>query len=227
MATLSTTNPTLMDLAKRQDPDGKIARIVGILEQTNPILDHMTFQEGNLETGHRFTYQTKIPQPTWRMINQGVLPTKGGTAQSTSTCGNLEAYAQVDKDLADLNGNTYAFRLSEDRMHIEGMNQEMASTLFFGNEAINPERYTGLSPLYNNLSDANAENIIDGGGTGADNASIWLVVWGPNTVFGIVPKGSTAGLTMKNMGQTTAENVDGNGGMMNNKAMVKCWVKDA
>jgi hypothetical protein len=126
----------------------------------------------------------------------------------------LEAYGEVDKALADLNGNTAAFRLSEDRPHIEGMNQEVAQTLFYGNEGTEPEAFTGLSPRFNDKSAANADNIIDGGGVGTDNASIWLAVWGPNTGYGIVPKGSVAGLQQQDLGEVTIENVDGAGGRM-------------
>jgi hypothetical protein len=185
MTTLSVTNPTLLDLAKASDPDGKIATIVEILNAQNEILDDMTWMEGNLPTGHRTTIRAGIPAPTWRKLYGGVQPNKGRTVQVTDSCGMLEAYAEIDKALADLNGNTAAFRLSEDRAHIEGMNQEMADTLFTGNETTEPEAFTGFNARFNSLSASNAENIINGGGAGTDNTSVWLVVWGPNTVHGL------------------------------------------
>lgn len=205
MATLSVRNPTLLDLAKASDPDGKIATIVEVLNETNEILEDMTWLEGNLPTGHRSTIRSGLPAPTWRKLYGGVQPNKATNVQITDNTGMLEAYAEIDKALADLNGNTAAFRFSEDRAHIEGMNQEMADTLFFGNEDTEPEAFTGLSPRYNSLSAENADNIIDAGGTGTDNGSIWLIIWGPDTVFGIVPKGSTAGLQMNDKGQVTLE----------------------
>ena len=214
MAALAANNPTLLDVAKRLDPDGKIAAIVEILNAVNPVLNDLTFIEGNLPTGHRTTIRTGLPTPTWRKLYGGVQPTKSTTVQVTDSCGMLEAYAEVDKALADLNGNTAAFRLSEDAAHIEAMSQEMASTLFYGNEGTEPEAFTGLAPRYNSKSAQNADNIIDAGGTGSDNTSIWLCVWGPQTGFGIYPKGSTAGLQMTDKGQVTVENVDGNGGRM-------------
>jgi len=220
MAASATTHPTLLDLVKRSDPDGKIAAIAEILHETNPVLDDMVWVEGNLPTGHRTTVRTGLPTPTWRKMYGGVQPTKSTTAQITDNTGMLEAYAEIDKALADLNGNTAAFRLSEDTAHIEGMNQEMADTLFYGNEGTEPEAFTGLSPRFNDLSADNAENIIVGtdyGGSavsGGDSASIWLACWGPNTVHGIVPKGSVGGLQMTNKGQITIENVDGSGGRM-------------
>lgn len=215
MATLSTTHPTLLDLAKRLDPDNKIANIVEMLAETNEIIDDMVFIEGNLPTGHRTTVRSGLPAPTWRKLYGGVQPTKSRTVQVTDSCGMLEAYAEVDKALADLNGNTAAWRLSEDKAHIEGMNQEMASSIFYASEATAPEEITGLAPRFNTTSADNGTNIIlDGTVDNADNTSIWFVVWGPNTCHGIYPKGSVAGLNSTDKGQVTIENVDGAGGRM-------------
>lgn len=215
MAALSSTNPTLLDIAKRSDPDGKVTTdIVEILNETNEILLDMTVLEGNLPTGHRTTIRTGLPSVTWRKFNQGVQPSKSTTAQITHNCGMLEAYAEVDAALVQLNGNTAAFRMSEEASFIEAMGQEMADTLFYGNEGTEPEAFTGLSPYYNSLSAANQENIIRGGGSGADNASIWLVGWSARTVHGIVPKGSKAGLQMEDKGKVTIENADGSSGRM-------------
>ena len=215
MATLSTIHPTLMDVAKRLDPDGKIDTIVEILAETNEILEDMVWQEGNLPTGHRTTIRSGLPAPTWRKLYGGVQPTKSRTVQVTDTCGMLEAYAEVDKALADLNGNTGAFRLSEDRAHIEGMNQEFASSLFYASEATAPEEITGFAPRYNSLSAENAQNIIQNPSIeGSDNATVWLICWGENTVHGIYPKGSMGGLQMTDKGQVTIENVDSSGGRM-------------
>lgn len=217
MPILPTTNPTLADLAKRLDPDGKISMIVEILNQTNEILLDMPWVEGNLPTGHRHTIRTGLPEPTWRKLYGGVQPTKSSTVQITDNCGMLEAYAEVDKALADLNGNTAQFRLSEDRPHIEAMSQEVASTIFYGNEGTLPEAFTGLAPRFNerNITIApSGDNIIHGGGSGSNNTSVWLVVWGEHAVHGIYPKAQQAGLHMKDLGEVTIENADGAGGRM-------------
>lgn len=215
MATLTANNPTLLDLAKATDPDGSIARVVEILNQRNEVLEDMPWMEGNLPTGHRTTIRSGLSAPTWRKLYGGVQPTKSRRVQVTDNCGMLEDYAEVDKALADLNGNTEAFRISEDRAHIEGMSQEMAQTLFYGNEGSEPEAFTGLAPRFNSLSAENADNIIDAfSGSGGDLTSIWLIVWGENSVHGIVPKGSKTGVQMTDKGQVTVENADGNNGRM-------------
>lgn len=214
MVTLVSKNPTLLDLSRRQDPDGSIAAIAEILNQNNEILDEMTWQVGNLTDGHKSVIRTGLPQPTWRKMYGGVQDTKSTTAPVVDTTGMLEAFATVDVALADLADNTAEFRLSESVPHIEGMNQEIADTLFFGNEKTEPEAFTGFAPRFNDLSTPNADNIFDAGGTGNDNASIWLIVWSPQTVFGIVPKGSQAGLHVEDLGQVVLQDVDGLGGRM-------------
>lgn len=211
MATLSTTALTLADWAKRLDPDGKVPVIAELLNQSNEILDDMLFVEGNLPTGHRVTVRTGLPAVYWRALNAGVPSSKSTTAQVDEGIGMLEAYALVDKDLAELNGNTSAFRLSEDRAFLESMNQAMAQTLFYGNVGSNPAAFTGLATRYGAISGAgNAQNIIDAGGTSSNNTSIWLVVWGDNTVFGTFPKGSRAGLMHEDV-TTDAPVLDANG----------------
>ncbi len=212
MAVIGETVATLGDIAKRLDANGKIDKIVEMLGQTNEILDDMMFKEGNLPTGHKTTIRTGLPSAAWRLLNYGVPQSKSKTQQITDTCGMLEAYAEVDKDLADLNGNTGEFRLSEDRAFLEAMNQEMARTLFYGDTSKNPERFLGLAPRFSGLDKTKAPtavNVIDAGGTGSNLTSIWLVCWGDQTVFGIYPKGSKAGFQHNNKGQVTLEDKDG------------------
>jgi hypothetical protein len=215
MTTLSAANPTLLDLAKRMDPDGKAAVIAEMLSQDNEILDDMPFMEGNLPTGHRTTVRTGLPAAAWRKLNQGVPQGKSTTAQIDEATGMLEAFGQIDKDLAELNGNTAAFRLSENAAFIESINQTMASTLFYGNSVATPESFLGLAPRFDDVPTTaggaeNKDNVIDAGGTGTDNTSIYLVGWGPNTITGIYPKGSTVGLLHEDLGLDTVVDANGN-----------------
>lgn len=210
MATLSSTNPTLADVASRLTADGKIdPNIIEMLNESNEILVDMTMIEANGFAEHKTTIRSGLPTATWRKLNYGVQPTKSRTVQVKDAMGMLENYAEIDKALADLNGNSAAWRLSEDRPFLEGMNQDMATTLFYGDSSLDPEKFTGLAPRYNSLSAENAMNIIDGGGTGSDNASIWLIVWGPNTAHGIYPKGSSAGLMGRDLGEHTLTDAAG------------------
>lgn len=200
---------TLAELGKLLDPNGKIARVIELLTQTNDMLMDIQWMEGNLPTGHRTTIRTGLPTVYWRLINQGVQSSTPTEAQVDETCGNLEAWSRVDKKLAMLSSDINAFRLTRAKAFIEAMNQKFAYTFFYGNSSITPEEYHGLSIRYSSLSATNGQNIVSGSGSGSDNTSIWLVGHGENKVMGIYPKGSTAGLQHFDIGEETAEAFDG------------------
>lgn len=213
MATIGNVALTYADWAKRMDDGYRVATIIELLSQTNEILDDILVMEGNLPTGHKTTVRTGLPQATWRLLNAGVPNAKSTTAQIVDTCGNLETYAVIDKDIADLNGNTAEFRLSEVRAFLQGMSQQVASTFFYGNQHINPERFTGLSPRYSTVNAANSQtaaNVLDAGGTAATNTSMWVVTWGNDTIHGIFPKGKITGLQHRDMGEWPVQDASGN-----------------
>jgi hypothetical protein len=213
MATIGSLALTYADWAKRMDDGYRVATIIELLSQTNEILDDIIVMEGNLPTGHKTTVRTGLPQATWRLLNSGVPNAKSTTAQIVDTCGNLEVYAVVDKDIADLNGNTASFRLSEVRAFLQGMSQQVASTLIYGNQHLNPERFTGLAPRYSTVTAATAQtaaNVLDAGGTASTNTSMWMVTWGADTIHGIFPKGKMTGLQHKDMGEWPVQDAAGN-----------------
>ena len=213
MATIGSQALTYADWARRMDDGYKVARIIELLSQTNEVLEDMMVVEGNLPTGHKTTVRTGLPQATWRLLNQGVPNAKSTTAQIQDTCGNLETYSVIDKDIADLNGNTQEFRLSEVRAFLEGMSQQVASTLIYGNQFINPERFTGWAPRYSTSSAANsqtANNVLSGGGTASTNTSIWIHVWGDDTAHATFPKGKITGLQHRDMGEWPVSDSSGN-----------------
>ena len=209
MATLPSSNLTLADWAKRSDPDGRVPIVAELLSQSNEILDDCVFKEGNLPTGERVIIRTGLPSVYFRALNQGIPGSKSTTAQVDEACAILEARSEVDKALAMLNGNTAQFRLSEDTAFLEAMNQTQAETMFYGNPGTDPKKFLGLAPRYGDLSADNSVNILDAGGTGSDNASVYLVVWGDQTVYCPFPKGSKAGLTHEDLGEQTVYNADG------------------
>ncbi len=194
---------SLADWTRRMGPDGSIDDIGELLAQANEIFDDMLWREGNLPTGHVGTVRTGLPQGTWRNFYQGVTFTKSTTAQVEDGIGELVAYSRIDRSLAELEGDVAGLRMSEDNAHIEGLSQQMATTFFYGNEAVTQAQFTGLSPRFNTVNPANAQNavnVLNGGGIASANASIWLCCWGEQSGFGFYPKASKAGLTFEDKG---------------------------
>ncbi len=207
MATLAQQLPTLLDKVKRMAPNGAIDNIVEQLTRRNPVLQDMVWNEGNLPTGHLFTSRTGLPAVSWRRLNEGVSPGKSLTDQITETCGLLEATSAVDCEQARLNGNEAAFRASEDNAFLQALNNEVSTGIFYHSTKTAPEKFGGLTPRFDAASGVSSlpqsSQIIKCAATssGSDQTSIWLVCWGPDTVFGIYPKGTVGGIETEDMGK--------------------------
>ncbi len=208
MAELDVLHPNYLDWAKRLDPDGNIATIAEILSAETPILEDMVVVEANGAVSHRTTVRSGLPAGAWRRLNYGVPVEKGKTKQITDVIGSLETYGEVDKDLAMLNGNSAAWRLSEESGFIEGLAQTMSTTVLYGNTDSDPEKFLGLTYRYDDPTADNGRMVIDGGAgssSGADQTSIWGVVWGAKSCHMTFPNGSTAGLHFEDLGQVTLD----------------------
>ena len=194
MTTLATTSPTLADLAKRQNKDGSMAKIVEILSAQFSFLNYLPWVASNDGTGHKTTVRSGLPQGTWRKLNYGVQPEKSTTVQIRDVTGMLESYAVVDKALVSISKDKTGFMLSEHKAFIEGISQTMATLIIYGDATVDPEMITGLAPRYSSKTAENGVNIIDAGGTGSDNTSIWILCLGEDTIHGIYPDGTVGGL---------------------------------
>ena len=197
--------PTLADLTSRMDGAGKQVYIAEMLSQSIEVLEDLPIIEANEIGGHEFVFRTSIPAGSWRQYNMGVPYAKSTTAKARVGLGSLEDYSQIDRMLAEDSGDIDQFRENEDVAFLEGMGQTIEQTLFYGNTTVTPAEFMGLSPFYNTTNQAtaqNGQNVIDGGGTGSSNLSLWLNCWGERTMFGLYPRGSKAGLTMEDKGDT-------------------------
>lgn len=213
MATVGNTFPSLKDVYSQMDGDGKItSAIIDLFVQSNPMLEDAVAVECNDGTSHKTTVRNGLPEPQFRKFYQGVPSTKGDYTQVTDSTAMLSDYSYVDKDLADLNGNTNQFRLNEADAHIQGMNNTVQENIIYGNKGKNSSAFDGFATRYNSLSTNEGDlgyQVISAGGTGTDNTSIYLIGWGDKSAHLIYPKGSKAGLEHKNIGEDTVKDANG------------------
>jgi hypothetical protein len=176
MAVLGNSVVTLVDIAKRLDPDGKIARIAELLNQENEVLDDITWVEGNLPTGDRTTVRAGLPGVSFRALNEGVPRSKSQVSQFDEGAAMLEGFSEVDRKEAILVGRRCQVPPVGSGCLHGAMNQAFTTNLFYGNAAASPKAFTGFAPRFNAISGntTTGQNIIDAGGTGTDNYSVWL-----------------------------------------------------
>ncbi len=220
MAIVDATKYTLAGIAAHLDPAGRVARIAEVLSVPLGVTNDIPWVEGNLTTGHQSTLRSSLPKGNVRQPNAGV-PREVETAKpQVDTCMLLETYSEVDEFDMIVNGMSAEFRWQKDKAFLEGLNQTFARNLFYANSGLTITHPSGIgavtytqNPLYFNgfcqkywhsSSAACADNVLKhDSASGTDQTSIWLIGWAPGKIYGIYPKGSTAGLTMEDLGKRT------------------------
>lgn len=211
MATIGSTYLNLADVWKRSKANLEQTDIIELLSQTNPILDDMIVVEANEGATHLTTMRTGLPSATFRKLYQGVQPSKSTTKQVRDATATAEAWSEIDAKLVDMvDGSARGkLRLNEATAFLESLNNTMAQRIFYGSTVGTPEEFLGLAPRFSSLSAENGKQIVDAGGTGSDNTSIWFVVWGERTVHGLYPKNSTGGIQRDDKGKETTKDASG------------------
>lgn len=211
MATQPTVSghPSLLDVAMTfGGKDGKPYKVANLLSVTNEVIPHFPFLPTNEELTMKGMAQTGLPAVTLGRYYKGVKVSKGGWTPVEDACAMAKGRAEIDKDLAELSGNTREYRRKRNIGFVEAMNQKFAQQLIYGSGG--GDDVLGLALRYNDKSSiSGARNILDAGGTGIDNTSIYLVVAGEYSVHGIYPKSSKAGLSHQDLGEIDAFDDDG------------------
>ena len=200
MATIGDSFVDLIDIYKQQDGRGQYVEIIEMLMEMNPILDDAIAVECNKGTTHLHTVRSGLPSVAWGKLYQGIPQSKSGKTQVEDTTGFVEGLSTIDTRLLKLSSNEGAVRLSEAKSYLEAMNQEVASKLFYGNSASDPEEFMGFAPRFNDLSAPNGNQIISAAGAGSDNTSIWFITWGDEQCQLLYPKGTSAGVQREDKG---------------------------
>jgi len=206
---------TLLDIARREDPDGRVASIVEVLNQTNPILQDAPAMASNARMGNRVTLRSSLPSVSWARVNQGYSRSKGATRQVVDSIGLLTGLSEVDSKLKKIvgEGNFNAARWTEDQSFLEAMSQEIVQTMLTGNEATEETAFTGLFPRLASAATAitgSQVRIHHSAPSGGDNTSMLVVDWGERGAHLIYPKESMAGLDARDLGEQRVTDPESN-----------------
>lgn len=225
MATIGSYYPNLVD-AFKGSAEGAV---IELLSQQNPILDDAMAVECNMDAVHRHMVRTGLPSVSWGRLYQGIKQSKATMQQVDDTTGFVHARSEIDMRLLDLAPDKAKARLVDTMPFIESLSQEMASGLFYHDTATTPEKFKGLSARYSaysttlpNPAQPNIANqVVHGGGTGADNTSIWFVTWGDHATHLLYPKGTKAGVKIDDKGEQRV--LDANGDPYYAKETLYTW----
>lgn len=186
---------TLADVAKSENR--AIGDVAEVLLLSNPILNDIPYMEMNEGTKHCESIRSGLPDVYYRKANQPIPASKSTTEERTFQAAHFESKSQLDEAVAMRGG---ADRIGYNRWnqaqgHIQAMGNEQASLLIYGSPESSDRKVPGLMDVYSTLTGTTVgKQVLDAGGSGSDNASILLTHWGPQSIFGVYPAGTQAGL---------------------------------
>lgn len=201
MAALGAELVTLADVAKSKNK--QIGKVAEVLVQHNAMLNDIPYQEMNEGSIHKEDIRSALPAVYYRKANQPIPASKSTIEERSFTASHFESKSQLDKAVAQRGGqDRIAYnRWNQAQGHLQAHSQELADLMIYGSPSTSNRKSAGLFDIYSTLasSEETSNQIIDAGGTGSDNCSIVKVHWGERSIFGVYPKGTTAGLTREDM----------------------------
>ncbi len=213
MATLTQSTLSMIDSYKNVDGKGRFIDVIEAMNNTSQyIMDDWVWMACNSGTKHTRAIRTGLPSVSWTSLYEGIPQSKSFKQMVDDTTGMVEGLSSVDKRQLDLYaGNEAAIRNAEGRSYVEAISRELVTALFYHNPATNPKLPKGLGARYGVKATSGAGNqIIDAGGTGSDNTSIWFVEWGYDGLSVIHPEGTVAGIKRENKGEQRITDAAGN-----------------
>ena len=208
MSTLTHAVPNILDVSQRYTEDGKPLPIAEVLTKRKPVFARIPWEECNTTNGHKMSVETELPVAVLRKLNSGVLPSTGRANTITEATAEFASLGQVDKVLAELSTNVNNFRVKKNGRHIEAIGQAFENQ-FFNGSAVTPEGFVGLKERYNALTGVLSRQVINCAGSGSDLTSMFVVGWGEESVTGIYAKGTKAGITHTDYGDTLVADATG------------------
>ncbi|NOW44158.1 hypothetical protein FHW96_000285 [Novosphingobium sp. SG751A] len=206
MAILGSTYWNLIDALKAQDLNAEAA-VAEVLHQFTPFLKDANVQSCNKGTKHAISIRSGLPSVSWGALYQGIAQSKGNYTTVEETTGFVEGLSSVDTRLLGLYPNeTGKLRLMEAQGFIEAIAQALSSAIWYSDVRTSPTQFHGMAPRYNSLAN---KNVINGGGSGSDNMSIWFVTHGDMQTSMLTPQSIAAGLRREDKGEQRV--LDGNG----------------
>ena len=206
MAVLSITDQlTSLEVAKRSgfSPDSR--RIIEQLNAYNELLIDAPIVEANEGTVDTHLVRTAIPHGELRGYNEGVGKGSSQTKTIKDVIANYEIYSEVDKQMIDEAAHPQEILQSEQNAFIEGLSQDITSSLIYGNHEADARDTNGFAVRLNDTQSGQSKKVISLQSTVTTGlTSVYLIKWGMDKARIISPRGAkNAGVQYDWLGQQT------------------------
>lgn len=193
------------------DAGAKFVLPARVLDRMTPLIKMLPMKASNNIMSNIAVRTDSLPVASTRLWNQGIQPTSSKNTPLNDPIMMFEDYSEVDKDLWEIQNSPNEWRSDQDLNHIQALFQLMESTLFYGSIATNAGQFNGLATRFNNLeSYPNGDqswqpNVWNGGLASGNATSAWIIEFSPDSLYGIYPPNTPAGLSVRDLGEVTKE----------------------
>lgn len=198
---------TLLDRANRSVDGKRILPILSVMsKKVSDFLEDIPFLQANMGLQNRLVRDVGMSASTRRRFYSGVQASHRASQTIFDPVALLERRSEVDEDHIDTLENPNQERENQDIGHIEKLGEDLADAfLHDGIPGSGSEQMNGLESRLNSLSNT-LGNVFDGGGTGSDLTSIYIVEWNTRDgAYGLFPPGfmknTTFGISARNKGK--------------------------
>jgi len=206
MAVIGNRNVDLIDVYKQQDGTRGVAEVVEMLSKYTSLTNDANYIECNSGTRHKTSVRKGLPSVTWGKLYKGVPQSKSEYTQVEDTTGFLEGESAIDARLLKIAKDKAKVRLNEAQGFLQSMATEMEETLIYGSTSDNQSAFDGFAVRFGTLSN---DQVVDAGGTGADNTSVWFITWGDSYASLLYPEGTTMGIDRVDRGEERVTDANG------------------
>jgi hypothetical protein len=204
------TSYNLMDLARITLSDGRLAKVYDMVTKNTPIVRDLMMVQCNRIDEFEHSELTGLPVSYYKKLGQGFPKSKATTRivkDSTARIGNR---FEVDRETARLSGDVAEFMAKQELFHLKSAMEKIEETIIYG-DGVTDDQFLGIHARLATPSVDRTQsgyNLINGGGTGADNMSVLGIVHSTETFHGIYPQGQKTGLEIDRI-----DSIDGSDGV--------------
>ncbi|KKN06908.1 hypothetical protein LCGC14_1072530 [marine sediment metagenome] len=220
---------TLLDRAARSIDGKRILPIISVMsKKVSDFLDDIPFIEANRGLQHQLIRDVGMASSTRRRFYGKVVSTHRPSQTSFEPIALLERRSEVDEDHIDTLENPTQERQNQDIGHMEKLGEDLANAFFHDDPADGSEFIHGLEPRLNKLNQT-LKNTYDGGGSGGDTTSIYIVEWNTRDgAMGLFPpnwmKNTRFGIAARNKGKERVGDTEATGYYYAYVTQFKAWL---
>jgi len=189
MAALSLLDQMTPVEVARRFGSAESVKIIESLSQTNELLLDAYFTQASDGTIHKTTQRSTLPTGTRRIYGQGVPSQTSQTKQLEDFIEMIEAYSDIDADMADHAPSTKALLESEDTAFLNGLGLTQLDDLLYAKRSDGPEYLNGIYCRFGATAAADPSNVFKVETSGSNLASILIMKWGPGFGEMFYPRG--------------------------------------